>query len=133
MSKALSELSRVSYVWTSTFGFIWATRSFATSSFFRPTSFQIADVFLVHVCIHKVPKAPVFGKEMAAQLIVTFNEVRESLADALRFHLDRISVLGILSEGGRDDDPHARHGPFCQYGVILKVRPAEVHRRIAVV
>src|SRR5437667_369628 len=38
MSNALSEVRRVSYVCTSTFGLICATRSFATSIFLRPTS-----------------------------------------------------------------------------------------------
>ncbi len=34
---------------------------------------------------------------MAAQLIVMSDEIREGLEDALRFHLDCISVPSILS------------------------------------
>src|SRR5439155_46579 len=147
MSSALSEVRRVSYVCTSTFGLICATRSFATSIFLRPTSLVPYNTWRCRFvssmtskstiprrptpaapryCVSGTPRPP--GPMISADDCLSLN------CPAIRIDLDGHVVCGVLTHGRWSDDSdgcHRRTGSmtvlYLRY--VPPAAPIQIHGR----
>src|SRR5439155_862338 len=134
MSSALSEVRRVSYVCTSTFGLICATRSFATSIFLRPTSLVPYNTWRCRFVSSMTSKSTIIRVQMPPKLVEAPHEASERLFHALRFDLDGIVVCGVLTQGRWNDDSdgsHRRTGSMTELYLrfVPPAPPIQIHGR----
>src|SRR5437899_4511857 len=88
---------------------------------------EVADVFFVHVHVHKVPEVAVVGVEMSPEKIEAIDEVIEGLFHVPCVDLHRIQIADVLPEGGGDDNLDRGHRrASCHNSGILKVHPSAI-------